>query len=494
MEKSLSDFFDCRLTRAEVAILIVDLVIAFALQMKPVLNSPIGFYLLCVMACVSWMTPVTGFFYIACAQSLPIPEAARLNPAQLGFVMWIFAAFVRYRRFNLKNFRIIWPVVPFLLWFTVVTGEKIWMDHRATPAASMIDSILGSEYVKAIIYAAISCQLVNECKGQYLKCLFGLCAGALTVTFAFWGHALNLPVQLSEWGGKRGEFSRIGGARVDSIMVWPPCLMGAFGLLGITFSSLTRGKDSQVRFLSFVTLIAFVVALPPLVATMSNSAYLGVGLMIVWAFLMVVSLQSRGLMTFKSTRKLQLMVVGIVSVLIIGYVFDSFDVRSRVEALTKNYDKQKTELGIMASRTDYWRAACLSILSNPVTGRAFATEPEVTPPGREPGDYLAHNVFLDYGRWAGLPSLLLLVFFFWYPAVRLWRYGDFDRYIGFLMTHFAMFIFWMVLSFQFYKTFWSLWMLMAMVAHNMRPPARRTQIRQSDFSPKATTESGMRST
>jgi hypothetical protein len=60
--------------------------------------------------------------------------------------------------------------------------------------------------------------------------------------------------------------------------------------------------------------------------------------------------------------------------------------------------------------------------------------------------------------------MLAVAFFFFYPLVRLWRRPDEWRFLGFYFFHFALLIFWMSLSFQFYKTFWGFWILAAMEA------------------------------
>jgi 4-amino-4-deoxy-L-arabinose transferase-like glycosyltransferase len=79
--------------------------------------------------------------------------------------------------------------------------------------------------------------------------------------------------------------------------------------------------------------------------------------------------------------------------------------------------------------------------------------------------------------------MLLLAFFFFWPAIKMWRSKKLIRYMPFLLAFFAVFIFWMCLSFQFYKTFWALWMLMAIVAADATPQAndnsRRTGRRGS---------------
>jgi hypothetical protein len=459
-------FFDCKLSPMELLIMGIALVVSLALQCEPVLKSAAAFPLIAALATMCWMTPVTGFFYIACAQSLPYPASAPfgLNPAQVGFVTWVFAAVVRYRRLRLRALKELWPVLPFLGWFTLVTGLSALHPTR-------------SEYMKALLYALPACQLASESQGRYLKCLLGLCLGALTVTCAFWGAVLGLPIQLSEWGGEREGFVRLGGTRADSIMVWPPTLMGSFGILGIAFSALSTRVKRQGEVLKYVALGAFGLTLPPLAATMSNAAYLGWAIMIAWSAFMVASLHARGLLPLGVARRIRLLIVLLLTGIVVAYYVDAFEIRSRMEALKRNYEIQRIELGVAASRTDVWLAACQSIMNNPITGRANATKPEVTPRGYMPGQYLAHNVFLDYGRWAGLPSLILIAYFFFHPFVRMWRLRNTDRYIGFLLAYFAMFIFWMVLSFPFYKTFWALWMLSAItLANDPDVPKRRRRV------------------
>jgi hypothetical protein len=48
-----------------------------AVQIKQVLHSALALPLIGLMATLCWTTPITGFFYIACAQFLPFPEGMR---------------------------------------------------------------------------------------------------------------------------------------------------------------------------------------------------------------------------------------------------------------------------------------------------------------------------------------------------------------------------------------------------------------------------------
>jgi O-antigen ligase len=139
-----------------------------------------------------------------------------------------------------------------------------------------------------------------------------------------------------------------------------------------------------------------------------------------------------------------------------------------VASLARYYDETSQEEGVAASRTGVWHDAIHTIMKYPVLGiRITGEQEEITSEYASAGGYLSHNVFLDYGRYIGIPGMLMLVFFFFWPSIKMWQSGNYIRYLPFLLTHFAVFIFWMSLSFQFYKTFWALWMLMAVaVAHN----------------------------
>jgi hypothetical protein len=451
---TVEPFYDCRLTTWEAYAIIPAIALSMAMQCAPVLHSPLALPLIALLAMLCWLSPFTGFFFIACAQSLPYPEGAAFNPAQIGALTWLPVALVRYRRINLRGLTALWIFIPFLLWFAVLKWENVFHPR--------------SEYFKAVIYAVIACQLLNEAKGRYLKCFLGLCIGALMVTNAYWGAMFGLPIELSTWGGYREGFARLGGARADSIMVWPPTLMGTYGIVGIAFAMAVRNIPRQTTVFLRLSAFLFLYSIPPLIATMSNAAYLGWSLMGLWLVGLLLHLKHRKLLPSHVRRGMVAILFTLILLVGIVYILDVLQVRSRMEALKKNYDEQRRTEGVAASRTGVWYYSFKTITAHPFSGRAFATEPEEGPPGYPQG-YFSHNVFLDYGRHAGIPGMILLAWFFFAPFSRLWKRRLFTRYMGFYLAYFAMFLFWMVLSFQFYKTFWALWMLMMMAAKYDRP-------------------------
>lgn len=101
-----------------------------------------------------------------------------------------------------------------------------------------------------------------------MKCLLGMCLGTLMATTAFWAYQLGFGVDLSTWGGERSGFARLGGVRADAVMIWPPLLMGCFGTLDLTLSTMVSARfPAQIKRLKTLSIAAFYVFHPPLVAT-----------------------------------------------------------------------------------------------------------------------------------------------------------------------------------------------------------------------------------
>ncbi len=446
-----SVFWNCSLTRLERWIFPVCALASMLLQLKPILYSSLALPLIVVMSSLCWLTPTTGFFYIACAQFLPFPEGTAFNPAQIGVATWIGVTFLRYRRIDLTGISLLWPVLPWLIWHWLVTGEPIYHFN--------------SEYSKALAYSVIACQQVNVSKGSYLKCLLGMSLGTLMAAAAFWAFQLGLPVDLSTWGGEREGYARLGGVRADAVMIWPPLLMGCFSMLGIALSAMVSGRyERQIHWLKIAAVAAFFIAIPPLVATMTHGAYAGFALMAIFVVL-VYNRMKRMRLIQKRKSSLTPIVLSMIAILSVVYLTNAFKTRDRVDALYHYFQESVDEYGAAASRTDVWEYSLKTIVKHPLLGVKFNDDVEDIPPEYFVyGGYLSHNVFLDYGRWTGIPGISAVIFFFFYPLVRLWRRSDNWRFMGFYLFHFALLIFWMSLSFQFYKTFWGYWMLAAMVA------------------------------
>jgi O-antigen ligase len=445
-------FWDCRLTKFETVLLTLVALMAAALHLGPVLYSKLGLILTYLLPAIAYLSPMTGFFFIACSQFLPIPAGSPHNPAQAGVLVWLPVILLRYRRVNLRGVWRLWPVLPWLIWYWVLTQEPIYYPM--------------GDYVKALMYSIIACQLANEARGRFYKCLFGLCLGAILVMTAFWASRLGLPVELSDWGGDREGFERLGSVRADAVMVWPALLLGISGLVGLQIALASRRSPMpSPSWLTYITLILSVASLPPLVSTMSHGAFAGLALIVlalVWAGFVVVREGALSSARFQILMKWGAVGLAVVVALFVG---DAFELRTKVAGLDAYYRGVANESGLAASRTGVWHDSIHTILKYPLFGiRVTGEREEITSEYASQGWYLSHNVFLDYARYCGIPGMCMLALFFFWPTFRMWKSTDRVRYLPFILAHFAMFIFWMSLSFQFYKTFWALWMLMAVTA------------------------------
>jgi len=359
-----------------------------------------------------------------------------------------------------------------------MTGEKVYLP--------------GNNYFKALCYAVIACQLANEARGQHLKCLFGLCLGAVLIMSAYWANQAGLPVELSDWGNSREGIARTGGTRADSVMVWPALLIGVSGLIGLQLAlGMSRSPRPSPAWLTWLSAILCMGALPPLIATMTHAGIVSLALLSIGIIAVCVRVVWAGGFARGRVRLGVTLVVFAVLFALAGYSNDVFSLRTEVKALKDYYEEAAQETGMLASRNEVWTYSMKTIMKYPVFGVVNSHDPEEIAPEYidNPEGYVSHNVFLDYGRYGGIPGMVLLALFFFYPACKMTFNDHWASYTPFLLTHLAMFIFWMSLSYVHYKSFWAFWMLAAMAAAD-RPNEseairrKRSQVVQESISRK----------
>jgi hypothetical protein len=425
------------------------------IHLEPILHSRFALPLTLLLATVCYQSPVSGFLFIACSQYLPFPEEAPLNPSQIGFLVWLPVVLFRYSRVRLTGLWRLWPALPCLSWYMLMTGEKLYSPEN--------------NYFKALCYAVIACQSTNEARGQYLKCLFGLCLGAVLIMSAYWAYQAGLPVELNDWGNSREGIARTGGTRADSVMVWPALLIGVAGLIGLQLTlGLSRTPRRSPFWLTWLTAIVCIGTFPVLVSTMTYGAVLGFLLLSVGILAAFVRIFRAGWVGERLLLQSLTLLVAAVALASVGFTNDFFGLRTKVEALHDHYKEEAVEKGTFGSRNDVWTYSIRTILKYPVFGVSKSHEPEEIAPeySDNPEGYVSHNVFLDYGRYCGIPGIILLAFFFFFPAAKMALSDQWACYIPFLLTYLAIFIFWMSLSYIHYKTFWAFWILAAIAAAN----------------------------
>jgi O-Antigen ligase len=453
-------YWNCRLTRPEWLLLAAVFGLSVAMHLTPVLDGGLGKPVLVLLAALSFLSPVSGFFFIGACSVLPFPEALANEivrtqgsssgeglgtaPAKIGVYMWFIVTFLRYGGLRLKGLAGFWPVLPWLGWFWLLSGEPIYLPN--------------GEYAKALVYAVIACQLANEAKGEYLKCLLGLCLGALVIMVAFWGQRVGLPIELSDWGGERGGVTRLGSVRMDAVMVWPALLIGVGGLAGLgLLASSNRNRLRPPGWLLPLVVVLSVAAVPPLVGTLTQSGYVGAALLSLAVLLASSSMAVQG--GFKQAAMGRGVFAALLMAGLLGglWVTNAFELRTRAAAMSSYREETTESMGIATTRTGVWTDSLAIMAKYPLFGLAGRRQSIVTD---ETGGQLAHNVFFDFGRSCGIPCMVLLAGFFFWPVIRVWVARQWIDFLPFLLVHFSLLIFWSCLSFIFYKTFWAFWMLM----------------------------------
>ena len=444
----LQSYLNLKLTMSDVACLLVALGGTMLMNLAPVQKSLAAFPVVFVMAGVCFLRPISGFYFIAFAQTMPVHIGGSFNPAVIGVLAWLFIALLRLPWLRFGGLGHLWVLAPWLLWNGAVLAQfPISFSYP-----------LG-ELEKAIIYTIIACQLVNASRGEYLKCLLGLSLGALSVCFSFWFHAAGLPVDLSTWGDFRGGFQRMGAAGTDSVMVWVGALMGLGGLLGINMTlNAVIPKEPWASRMSKLSLLALVIAAPPLTATMALGAYLGLGI-IVGSYLLLM---------FKAGKAHKLIKPVFIAFVALSLMFSTnlFRSRDRVLGIFGWYNKfskmHHTDLG---SRSDVWRISLQTIAEHPLFGTVSEQSEQEIPDEykRRVSRFVSHNVFLDIGRDNGIPGIIFYALFIFYPLARLIKKMNFMYFLPFFLFYVSVVIFLNVLSYPFYKTIWAFWILAAIV-------------------------------
>lgn len=468
-------FWDIDFTANERVVMLMALVMCLIMHLSPILNAGLAEPLVLALGLVCFRYPVTGFFFIGASAVLPMTsgEAYQMvremkaiglqaetidSGTKYAFIAWAVVVAFHYRRVNLRGISLLLPLAPLLCWLIALFGPLYLLNDV--------------DLWKNIAYCVMACQLVNVSRGKYLKNVMGLAIGLLVASFGFWGKAVGLPVQLSTWGGERGGFERLGSVGLDSVMLWPALLVGISILLGILASFGSRFAIRQPpKWFSKMVIAAFVMSIPPLVGTMTNSAYIGFALIIIVFVLAVKYASGTSIFLRKSKNSLVKTVSIIAIMLVVLFATNAMQLQDRAMAYMGFYSELSHQDGAMGSRTDVWVAAWDTILRYPLLGVYYNGGTETIPVGyaERLGWYMTHNMFLEYGRQAGIPGMFLYAFFFFWPVFILLRRKNYFPYLAFLMGHFALFIFLMSLSFGSYKPLWAFWMLMAITANDSQP-------------------------
>ena len=223
---------------------------------------------------------------------------------------------------------------------------------------------------------------------------------------------------------------------------------------------------------------AFLLAIPPLLTTMSHGSYFGFLLMSIFAVMAVKQSMRGRRLALREKRQLVKFVLIPLALVIVVYSLNLFQSRDRISGLLSYYGKIRKKTTIAASRTEVWSYSLRTVWRYPIMGVGTSRWKEEIPSSyRARGEYDSHNVFLEYGRSAGVMGMVLIAMFFFYPVWSLGKHRSRNLYLPFYMAYFSMFIFWMVLSYTFYKPFWALWIMMAMLSSELRALSMRATTR-----------------
>jgi O-antigen ligase len=402
--------------------------------------------LLVALAFIALFSPVTTFYFIPFTQNFATISIFGFNPTKIGVLVWAVVLFFKIPKLNFKGAQCLLILAPFLLWRAVVGREFAFTGFD-------------ENYFKAVLYALITCQAVNESKGQYFKLLIGLSLGCMTIFFPFILSSMGLPIQLHSAGGAREGIARIGSVAQDAIgIIWFSSLLSLSTILGVYITyNIYRFENFLTRFKSLITIFMILVILPVISSLMSFGA--------IAVFILLLCVYLFSLIVLKERKLFAKIVVSLCVVLIAVILFT--DVDDKLKGLSTYYLKNVEQGYYLGTRTQGWAHSIESILQHPVLGHKFYSLMDMSEKNYNL-DYPAHNIFLDVAKLYGCFGLLLYLLFFFFPVFLMLKAKNFLLLYPFFQNYMMFFLFFFILPFPFYKVFWAFWMFSCIVGLRMK--------------------------
>lgn len=393
------------MTATEKFICVTVLVCSAALNYQPVYNS-FGNYIVVALSLVSFLTPISGMFFLAASQMLPDPAGLPFSSSQmavLGFAVHTVLA---------NKWRHLVAAIPFIM---AIAPFAIWVVMLLVFQGGMRQIML---LIYAVVTAVAAASLVSQSGGRTTLCLGLFAAGFALCGVTFWGIKFGISgmVQAFDtavYGETTSESLRVGSARGNAGMLGPPMAISLIGLFGVALALMQNLK--KPFFSSCILLVASLAfGLPPLIGSGVRAGLIALAAgFLVW-FL------CGGFFFNRNPAAAWAMWAGIgLSVLVVAAAWYSLGLDRYWEGTAERQAAQGGYNNPLSGRTLEWKAGWESVLSSPIIGTGGKPVVRYSY-GEHPELWASHNTYLDAGMLGGLPALLCYLYFLSVPLGCLW--------------------------------------------------------------------------
>jgi O-antigen ligase len=428
-----------------------------ALNYQPVYDS-LGKHIVIVLSLVSFLTPVSGMFFLAASQMIPDPAGFPLSASQtavLGFaVHTLLAEKFKYLRAALPVLK---AVAPFVVW----TGVLMLLHGE-------LRQILLLAY--AVVTAVAVASLVSQSGGRTTLCLGLLAAGFALCGVTFWGIKLGIPGMVQAfntqlYGETTAESSRMGSARGNAGMLGPPMAIAIVGLSGVALA-LMQNRNRRFWNCCVLLVTCLAIGIPPLIGSGVRTGFIAliVGFL-TWLFV-------GGGFFRRNPVAGRVMWIGIaLSVLVVAVAWYPLQLNQYWNETTQRQEEQGGIESPLGGRTLEWKAAWDSVLTSPLLGTggrpvaiySYEEAPEL---------WASHNTYLDVAMLGGIPGLLFYLLFLSKPLIALWFRRSDGNCLALIAAYLATCVAITGNSALQMKHIWMLWPLLMAVAQTYNPAAK----------------------
>lgn len=425
----------------------------------PAVYYPFGFYIEAVLCIVSFLTPISGMFWLSAAQVIPDPPIGPMSSSQMAILGAIIALIIR------TNWRALIYSKPFLL---AMAPFFVWQTAMNFFHGGDLQSPL------LLIYAAVTGALAAMMTGMSGKrvgaCLAAFLAGQALCACVFWIIKLGLgaPVQAFDVTiyGDSLETIRRGTGRGNAGVLAPSAALAIVGFVGLLMfrpPKKRRGINHTYWILFALALLGLCLVAPALPASGSRGGMISVvfGILILGLF----AHQCRSL----SMVSFGIGLLGIAFVLIFGWT--RFGLEENWEEARERQEAQEemvSNASLIAGRELEWTAAWNGILDSPIFGGGRVTK--LSYAGSE-GLWASHSTYLDVGLGGGIPGILLFVWFCIIPLKYLWEHRREGVFLWLLSVYITILACNGSGSALQVKYFWILWGIASVLPITFKPHA-----------------------
>lgn len=423
------------MTEREKFLVISTTAVLILLNISPI-NEAVGTILLGYICLFSLSNPLSALIALSASQVVADPIGIPLTLAQSLFLAWPLHILFNRDTVNYRPLRILtlWTL-PTIMFLKLLSVAKWGVFETFSP------------FDLAVVIGSMGAWYIGKLQGRWLLGLTCLGLGTIPSVITFWLYMLGVPTEGIVAAKAAGIQAGVGVGRSDGNLAGVSIAIASVILFAVAASVQSlRETGSQNRGSAVIQAFILVISIPAVLGTMSRGGVVYFALGIGTVFILMQK-------SFSNVFKFCI-AVGILMLFL--QRAGVYQIAQRYLDSMISHSAEQMEQSILMSHEGVLRGSIAEVLSSPLIGTTPSIRVAIPGYGYR---YASHNVWLDFGRGAGIPGMIWFTFFFAFPIYRLTHTWGIRPAMPFIATFVVFFSVFMILSLGNYKTFYVLWVL-----------------------------------